>query len=92
MARLRRTRIVMFRVTEAEYERLKTASADAGAGSLSGYTRSELLSSIETDSKDMTEHDRFHAIDEKLGDLQNSLRRIRDVLMNAVGKGTSGIL
>ena len=92
MTRPRRTRTVVFRVSEAEYERLKAASADAGARSLSDYTRTELLSSIETDSKGMKVHDRFHAIDEKLSDLQKSVLHIRDVLMSAVETSTGGSL
>ncbi len=80
MPRLQRTRTVIFRVTQTEYDRLKGACAAAGARTLSDFTRTEVLSSISTDSQGMTIPERFERIDQKLGELQDTVTRVADRL------------
>ena len=78
MSRVRRNRIVIFRLTQAEYDRLKLACAAAGARTLSDYTRSELLHASATDSQGLTNLERFRAIDEKLSDLKTIVNRVSE--------------
>jgi len=81
---------VIFRVTQTEYDRLRVACAEAGARTLSDYTRSGVLSSIDTDSQGMTVLERFHVIDQKLGELKETVTRVADLLTApdaAPGKG-----
>jgi hypothetical protein len=73
-----RTRTVIFRVSESEYERLRLACLEAGASTLSAYTRNEVLKSIETDSRGLTMPERFQRIDNTLADLKKSLDRVID--------------
>jgi len=76
--RSRRDRTIIFRLTQAEYDRLKLACEEAGARTLSEYTRSELLEACDTDSQGSTNLRRFHAIDEKLAELKMMVRRISE--------------
>ncbi len=76
--RSRRDRTIIFRLTQAEYDRLKLACAAAGARTLSEYTRSELLDASETDSQGSTNLKRFHAINEKLEELKAMVNRISE--------------
>lgn len=79
--RSRRDRTIIFRLTQAEYDRLRLACAEAGARTLSEYTRSELLDACGTDSQGSTNLKRFHAIDEKLGELKAMVKRIAERMM-----------
>ena len=76
MTNLAKTRTIIFRVTEREYERLKTACLEAGSRTLSDYTRSELLKALDTDSQGFTVPERFEFIDQKLGDLKDAVNRV----------------
>ncbi len=76
--RSRRDRTIIFRLTLAEYDRLRLACAEAGARTLSEYTRSELLDARETDSQGSTSLRRLHAIDEKLEELKTMVNRISE--------------
>lgn len=65
----RRNRSVIFRVTEQEYDLLKSACAAAGGRNLSDYTRSELLSGSNNGSVDSVIWRRFLEIDQKLAEV-----------------------
>jgi hypothetical protein len=78
MPRSRKNRTVVFRLTQAEYDRVRLACDAAGARTLSEYTRSELLDGCETDSQGSTNLKRFHAIDEKLEELKGMVKRISE--------------
>ena len=78
MPRSRKNRTVVFRLTQAEYDRVRLACDAAGARTLSEYTRSELLDCCETDSQGSTNLKRFHAIDEKLEELKGMVKRISE--------------
>ncbi|MGC9950106.1 MAG: hypothetical protein ABSF64_27390 [Bryobacteraceae bacterium] len=43
MVRSPRNRVVVFRLTQSEYQKLKEASDERGAANLSDFTRSEVL-------------------------------------------------
>jgi len=78
MPRSRKNRTVVFRLTQAEYDRVRLACDVAGARTLSEYARSELLDGCETDSQGSTNLKRFHAISEKLEELKATLNRIAE--------------
>ena len=71
-----RNRIVVFRVTQEEYNSLKTASAAAGSRNISDYTRSGLLELSHAHSVKDTIERRFFEIDNKLDALQKLLSRL----------------
>ncbi len=75
-----RNRVVVFRLTQDEYERLKDASFAKGARSLSDFTRSELLGESRSDSRSDSLHevlqDRFKHVERKLRDLEALLRHL----------------
>ena len=77
---MQRTRTVIFRVSESEYERLRLACFEAGARTLSAYTRDEILKFIETDSRGLTIAERFQEIDQKLADLKKTVERLMNLI------------
>jgi hypothetical protein len=77
---------VIFRVTQSEYDLLKDASIEAGASSLSAYTRSEILMSLANGASGMTVPERFDVIDRKLGSLQVTLTRVVNLLTSPLGE------
>jgi hypothetical protein len=83
MSRQQRTRTVVFRVTQTEYDQLRVACAGSGARNLSDYTRTELLNCMRTDAQGMTIPERFCVIDQKLGDLEQIVSRISEILSDA---------
>jgi len=54
-----RNRIVVFRLSQEEYNRLRSACLVAGGRNLSDYTRTELLSSLRSDSRDSLIEQKF---------------------------------
>jgi hypothetical protein len=76
--RSRRDRTIIFRLTQAEYDRLRLACAAAGARTLSEYTRSELLDACAAGSEGSANSRRFHSIDEKLEELKTMMKRISE--------------
>ncbi len=80
MPRLQRTKTVIFRLSQSEYDGLRLACVSAGARSISEYTRAGVLTSIETDSQGLTVPERLHAIDQKLDELQETVTRVADRL------------
>jgi|ERR1039458_6793851 hypothetical protein len=72
----KRNRIVVFRLSQGEYDHLKSACAAAGGRNLSDYTRSELLAAVETDLCGSSMDRKFGEIDRKLSELQNMIQRV----------------
>jgi len=72
----RRNRIVVFRLTQEEYESLKSVCADRGARNISDFARAALLHSIGSDGK--------AAMDRRLAELESSLRHISELLEKVV--------
>ena len=68
----RRDRIVVFRLSQEEYEGLKTACAERGAPSISSFARSELLTALE--------QDRLSGVCRQLTNLESSVQRITQIL------------
>jgi hypothetical protein len=65
----RRNRVVLFRLTQDEYESLQTASSVEGARSFSDFARTKLLKSFETPS-----------LDAQLSELKTSVAHIAEML------------
>jgi len=72
-----RDRIVLFRLTQEEYQLLRDASAASGARSISDFTRSEILSVVQADSMDMSVWSRLVEIDRKLDGVLDTIERAR---------------
>jgi hypothetical protein len=66
----RRDRIVVFRLSQDEYDGLKAACAERGAASISSFARAELLTSL----------DRLSGVSRQLSNLESSMQRITQIL------------
>ena len=75
-----RNRIVVFRLTEEEYECLKSACSLSGGRTLSDYTRSELLSIVHSNSPEGVIGRQVSEINEKLTDLHTLLNKLVKLL------------
>ena len=77
----RRNRMVIFRVTEDEYETLKAVCSVRGARNLSDFARNELLQSIQrVASPDEAVAGHLSQIDQKLSTLEHVIRRMAQLL------------
>ena len=82
-----RTRLVNFRLTEEEYETLKTAAESRGARSISDFARAAILSSVATHESGTNGH--ASGIDRKLEDLNIAVERLTGMLsVRASGAGS----
>ena len=68
----RRDRLVVFRLSQDEYDGLRAACAKQGAASISAFARSELMKSLE--------RDRLSGVSGQLSALQSSVQRITQIL------------
>src|SRR5690242_15856387 len=75
-----RNRIVVFRLTEEEYECLKSACSLSGGRTLSDYTRSELLSIVHSNSPEGVIGRQVCEINEKLNGLHTLLNKLVKLL------------
>jgi len=75
-----RNRLVVFRLTQQEYDNLKEACSDKGSRSLSEFTRSELLAGSKPDVLEGVLDKRLIAVEQRLTDLQESVAQIADRL------------
>lgn len=75
-----RDRVVVFRLTEDEYNALKDACTERGGRNLSDFTRSELMTGISSEPLHLRLEARFSTIEERLRDLQQGLERLSRLL------------
>jgi hypothetical protein len=68
----RRNRIVVFRLSQDEYEGLKAACAERGAASISSFARAELLTSLD--------RNRTSDVSRALSNLETSVQRMTRIL------------
>jgi hypothetical protein len=73
-----RNRVVVFRLTQDEYQELKAVSSVRGARNISDFARSELLHSIG--------HGGLSAVDRKLLNLESVLQRVEQLLEGIAAK------
>lgn len=73
-----RNRIVVFRLSQAEYDRLRAACVAAGGRNLSDFTRSGLLTVVEATNGGSPIEQKFVEIDRKLTDLHVLVKRVSE--------------
>ena len=73
-----RNRIVVFRLSEEEYNSLRSACDAAGGRTLSDFTRSELLTLVQTADAGSGIERKFGEIDRKLNALQTLVKHVSD--------------
>jgi len=71
-----RTRVVVFRVSQDEFGRLRDACALRGARTLSDFTRSELLDHLETEARDDRLGKFFREIEHRMTALQSEVANL----------------
>ena len=79
-AHQRRTRAVIFRLTDHEYEELKSACEKGGARTVSDYARTELLRSVARERQEMTE---------KLAQIESGVHRLEQLITGIAKGGTN---
>jgi hypothetical protein len=67
-----RNRVVVFRLAQDEYRKLKEVSTRNGARNLSDFMRSELLAYIHSGTINEHLHRRFEAIEQRIDELQST--------------------
>jgi hypothetical protein len=68
----RRDRIVLFRLSQDEYEGLRAACTQRGGASISSFARSEILRALDRDGASR--------VSQQLSCLQSSVQRITEIL------------
>lgn len=76
----RRDRVLIFRLTQDEYQQLSTACQARGARNLSDFARSELLALLEDELHQTAVEDRLSHVEEQLQDLNSSVRRVTEMI------------
>jgi len=80
-----RNRIVVFRLSQDEYDRLRAACNAAGGRTLSDFTRSELLTLVQTDNGGSTIERKYVEIDRKLSTLQTLITQVSERIASPNG-------
>jgi hypothetical protein len=75
----RRSRIVIFRLTDDEYAELKAACLHRGARNVSDFARTALLQTIATEREDVTR---------KLSEIESGVHRL-EKLITEIAKGAT---
>jgi len=73
-----RNRVVVFRLSQEEYQSLKDASERRSARNLSDFTRSEVLSYLQADTYGKLDS-RITDVEQKVADLQTQVDRLQGV-------------
>jgi hypothetical protein len=76
----RRDRLVIFRLSQEEYQMLKAASERHGARNLSDFTRSEVLSVLNSQEGGNHIERSFSSIKQNMAELQATMLRLQAVL------------
>ena len=77
----RRDRIVVFRLSQAEYAKLQSACLERGGASLSDFTRSELLAAIDGHmQRDAGVPGWFSELHQQLFEVRTTLQQMTQVL------------
>jgi len=75
--------MVVFRLTQEEYDNLKDVCSERGGRSLSEFTRSELMNFLGTDSLGGMMENRFSDVKQRLGELQDAISRLTILVTDA---------
>ena len=71
-----RNRIVVFRLSQDEFETLKCACAEKGGRNLSEFTRSELLNFLRAQSPEYLIHSKLDAIERQLTGMRTDMQEM----------------
>lgn len=74
----KRNRIVVFRLTQEEYDSLKSACVAAGSRNISDFTRTELLAAVQGDGQGGALGRKVVEIDRKLDNLHTMIERVSE--------------
>ena len=80
-----RNRLVNFRLSEEEFERLKTSCRSHGARSISDFARSSVLDRMEAPPNGTFGQGRLNQIDSKVSELEVRLSLLLQALQPAMG-------
>ena len=81
-----RDRIVVFRLTQDEYDSLKIVCKMRGSRNMTDFTRSEILASIERELQQQGQLPGVSGIDQKLASLQSAVQHITKLLEGKWGR------
>jgi len=84
-----RNRIVVFRLSQEEYNCLRSACAASGGRNMSDFTRTELLTLVQSDGRDSIMDRRFLEIERKLSELREVIQSLSERIA-AVPAGFAG--
>lgn len=80
MCRNRRDRLVIFRLSQDEYQLLKDASERNGARNLSDFTRGELLNALNPRADGNHVEQTFSSMEQSMAELKATMLRLQSVL------------
>jgi len=80
MCRNRRDRLVIFRLSQDEYQLLKDASERNGARNLSDFTRGELLNALNSRADGNHVEQTFSSMEQSMAELKATMLRLQSVL------------
>src|ERR1039457_5704407 len=80
MFRNRRDRLVIFRLSQAEYQKLKDASERNGARNLSDFTRGEVLKALNSRADGNHVEHTFSSMQQSMAELKATMLRLQSVL------------
>lgn len=78
-----RNRMVVFRLTQEEYENLRCVCSERGGRNLSDFTRSELLAFLGSEPLTEVVERQFSDVRQRLGELQNAVGKLTILISDA---------
>ena len=78
-----RNRMVIFRLTQEEYENLRSVCSERGGRNLSDFTRSELLNFLGSEPLGQVMERRFSDVKQRLNDLQDAVGKLTILVSDA---------
>lgn len=78
-----RNRMVIFRLTQEEYENLRSVCSERGGRNLSDFTRSELLNFLGAEPLGEVMEKRFSDVKQRLSDLQDAVGKLTILVSDA---------
>ncbi|MBK5290704.1 MAG: hypothetical protein JJE04_03285 [Acidobacteriia bacterium] len=76
----RRDKVLLFRLTQDEYNLLLAACAERGGRTLSEFARTELLQRLEDDQQDTEIEGHLYRVNERLNQLQSAVQDVTGML------------
>ena len=86
-----RNRMVIFRLTQEEYENLRSVCSERGGRNLSDFTRSELLNFLGAEPLGEVMEKRFSDVKQRLSDLQDAVGKLTILVSDARRPGEESL-